>query len=119
MIENSDRPELTSLDGKRFLFITRKWPPAVGGMEIYSSELAAALLDEGHVAAVPGEAMGLASSEPAVLRTIAPGVLWVAALLAVLLGQHRLFESDMADGSAWYGLSSSRMKSMMACMAAR
>lgn len=33
------------------------------------------------------------------LRQIAPGIVWVAALLAVLLGQHRLFESDMADGS--------------------
>lgn len=33
------------------------------------------------------------------LRQIAPGVVWVAALLAVLLGQHRLFESDHADGS--------------------
>lgn len=33
------------------------------------------------------------------LRQIAPGVMWVAALLAVLLGQHRLFETDKADGS--------------------
>lgn len=33
------------------------------------------------------------------LRQIAPGVVWVAALLAVLLGQHRLFEGDHADGS--------------------
>lgn len=33
------------------------------------------------------------------LRQIAPGVMWVAALMAILLGQHRLFESDMADGS--------------------
>ncbi|WP_284336629.1 heme exporter protein CcmB [Comamonas sp. NoAH] len=35
----------------------------------------------------------------ALLRQIAPGVVWVAALLAVLLGQHRLFESDYSDGS--------------------
>lgn len=33
------------------------------------------------------------------LQQIAPGVMWVAALLAVLLGQHRLFESDWVDGS--------------------
>jgi len=33
------------------------------------------------------------------LRQIAPGVVWVAALLAVLLGQHRLFEGDYVDGS--------------------
>lgn len=37
--------------------------------------------------------------ESSLLRQIAPGVVWVAALLAVLLGQHRLFESDYADGS--------------------
>ena len=33
------------------------------------------------------------------LQQIAPSVMWVAALLAVLLGQHRLFEGDWADGS--------------------
>ncbi|MEG0052732.1 MAG: heme exporter protein CcmB [Comamonas sp.] len=37
--------------------------------------------------------------DTALLKQIAPGMVWVAALLAVLLGQHRLFESDMADGS--------------------
>ena len=37
--------------------------------------------------------------DAALLRQVAPGIVWVAALLAVLLGQHRLFESDMADGS--------------------
>ena len=37
--------------------------------------------------------------DAALLREIAPGIVWVAALLAVLLGQHRLFENDMADGS--------------------
>lgn len=33
------------------------------------------------------------------LRTIAPGILWVAALLAAMLSFSRLFESDFADGS--------------------
>lgn len=33
------------------------------------------------------------------LRTIAPGVLWVAALLATLLGLARMFMPDYADGS--------------------
>lgn len=33
------------------------------------------------------------------LRKIAPGVMWVAALMAILLGQYRLFEGDRADGS--------------------
>lgn len=37
--------------------------------------------------------------DSALLRHIAPGVVWVAALLAVLLSQHRLFESDYADGT--------------------
>lgn len=37
--------------------------------------------------------------DSALLRQIAPGVVWVAALLALLLGQHRLFEADLADGA--------------------
>ncbi|MDP2809688.1 MAG: heme exporter protein CcmB [Rhodocyclaceae bacterium] len=37
--------------------------------------------------------------EPALLRKIAPGVLWVAALLATLLGLSRLFEPDHRDGT--------------------
>jgi len=37
--------------------------------------------------------------EPAQLRRIAPGVLWVAALLATLLGLPRLFAADHADGT--------------------
>jgi heme exporter protein B len=36
--------------------------------------------------------------EPAVLRTIAPGVLWVAALLACLLSLSRVFTADYLDG---------------------
>lgn len=37
--------------------------------------------------------------QPALLRTIGPGVLWVAALLSTLLGLHRLFADDYADGT--------------------
>jgi len=37
--------------------------------------------------------------EPALLRKIAPGVLWVAALLATMLGLNRLFAPDHADGT--------------------
>ena len=37
--------------------------------------------------------------EPALLRRIGPGALWVAALLATLLGLPRLFASDHADGT--------------------
>ena len=37
--------------------------------------------------------------EPATLRVIAPGVLWVAALLASMLSLARLFAADHADGT--------------------
>ena len=39
------------------------------------------------------------SPEPDVLRALAPGVLWVAALLATLLSLSRLFADDHADGT--------------------
>jgi heme exporter protein B len=38
-------------------------------------------------------------AEPNLLREIAPGILWVAALLAALLSLGRLFEPDYADGT--------------------
>lgn len=37
--------------------------------------------------------------EPALLRTLAPGVLWVAALLSTLLSLPRLFADDHRDGT--------------------
>jgi heme exporter protein B len=37
--------------------------------------------------------------EPDLLRAIAPGVIWVAALLASMLSLARLYESDHADGT--------------------
>lgn len=37
--------------------------------------------------------------EPSVLRVIAPGILWVAALLASMLALPRVFASDYADGT--------------------
>jgi heme exporter protein B len=37
--------------------------------------------------------------EPALLRTIAPGVIWVAALLASMLALSRVFSQDHADGT--------------------
>lgn len=37
--------------------------------------------------------------EPILLKKIAPGILWVAALLATLLGLPRMFASDHADGT--------------------
>lgn len=37
--------------------------------------------------------------EPALLRKIAPGVLWVGALLSTMLGLQRMFAADHADGT--------------------
>src|SRR5438270_4800331 len=37
--------------------------------------------------------------EPTLLRELAPGVLWVAALLATMLSLNRLFANDYADGT--------------------
>jgi len=37
--------------------------------------------------------------DPALLRTIAPGVVWVAALLAAMLALNRMFAADHADGT--------------------
>lgn len=37
--------------------------------------------------------------EPNLLRTIAPGVIWVAALLAAMLSLTRMFSADHADGT--------------------
>lgn len=38
-------------------------------------------------------------SDPELLRSIAPGVVWIAALLAAILSLHRLFAADFADGT--------------------
>lgn len=38
-------------------------------------------------------------TDPALLQRIAPGVIWVAALLAALLSFERLFKDDFIDGS--------------------
>ena len=38
-------------------------------------------------------------TEPALLRRIAPGVLWVGALLACMLSLNRMFAADYADGT--------------------
>jgi len=38
-------------------------------------------------------------AEPAMLRAVAPGVIWVAALLSSLLSLGRLFAADHADGT--------------------
>jgi heme exporter protein B len=37
--------------------------------------------------------------DPKILRTLAPGVIWVGALLATMLSLNRLFANDYADGT--------------------
>ncbi|MGB6976000.1 MAG: heme exporter protein CcmB [Gammaproteobacteria bacterium] len=37
--------------------------------------------------------------DPALLKTVAPGIIWLAALLATLLGLDNLFSQDWVDGS--------------------
>ena len=60
------------------------------------SDLASALLFFVIVASLFPLSVG---PEPALLRTMGPGVLWVAALLASMLGLGRLLGSDYADGT--------------------
>ena len=60
------------------------------------SDVAVALLFFVIVASLFPLAIG---AEPNLLREIAPGVIWVAALLSSLLSLRRLFESDHADGT--------------------
>ena len=38
-------------------------------------------------------------SEPALLRAVGPGVVWIAAVLATLLGLHRLFAAEQQSGT--------------------
>jgi len=38
-------------------------------------------------------------ADPALLRKVAPGVIWVVALLSTLLGLHRMFAADYQDGT--------------------
>jgi len=38
-------------------------------------------------------------ADPALLRKVAPGVIWVAALLSTMLGLQRMFAADFADGT--------------------
>ena len=51
--------------------------------------------------------------EPDLLRTIAPGVVWVAALLASMLALENLFSIDFADGSLEQMLLSSQPLSLL------
>ena len=52
--------------------------------------------------------------EPRLLGEIAPGVIWVAALLATLLSMERLFRSDFEDGALEHLLLSPHALSLLA-----
>ena len=60
---------MRSLENRSVLFVTRKWPPAVGGMETYSREMAAELdeLCDLKVLALPGRSDG---SPPSLLSLL-------------------------------------------------
>src|SRR5688572_32365218 len=60
------------------------------------SDVAAALLFFVIVASLFPLGIG---AEPELLRALAPGVIWVAALLSALLSLARLFAADHADGT--------------------
>src|SRR5438045_9540067 len=60
------------------------------------SDLATALLFFIIVASLSPLGVG---AEPNLLRAIAPGVIWVAALLSSMLSLGRLFAGDYADGT--------------------
>lgn len=53
------------------------------------------------------------SPEPEVLRTIAPGAVWIAALFSTVLALERLFSDDLADGTLEQQLLSSQPQSVM------
>ena len=52
--------------------------------------------------------------EPRLLGEIAPGIIWVAALLATLLSMERLFRSDFEDGALEHLLLSPHALSLLA-----
>ncbi len=67
------------------LFITRKWPPAVGGMELYSREIAAAMsrYADIDVEALPGRRDGRPPSAPALV------LFFIRASFALAMRGHR------------------------------
>ncbi len=80
----------------RILFLTRKWPPAVGGMETYAVEMAAELSRLGHeveLRALPGRADGGAPGAGAILGF---GAREGLRLLARRGGWDLVFGADMA-----------------------
>lgn len=55
-------------------------------------------------------------ADPALLRAIGPGVLWVAALLATMLSLGRLFAADFSDGTLEQWLLSPVPTTMLVCV---
>lgn len=53
------------------------------------------------------------SPEPEILRTIAPGAVWIAALFATVLALERLFTDDLADGTLEQQLLSAQPQSLV------
>ncbi|MCQ0987655.1 glycosyltransferase family 4 protein [Jiella marina] len=81
----------------RVLFVTRKWPPAVGGMEIYCRELLRALKSHADVEAIalPGRADGRPPSPFGLLG------FGLSAGLSILLKRRRVDVVHGGDLSVW------------------
>lgn len=81
----------------KVVFLTRKWPPAIGGMETYSLELTRALQDSVDltVRALPGRPDG---SAPGVGAILSFGVAW---LWRLLLSGDRFDVIHGADMAVW------------------
>lgn len=78
------------------LFVTRKWPPAVGGMETYSLKLSKALEDHAQVAviALPGHPDG---SPPSTAALIGFGIRAAAKILVTRAPRGTVHVADMAS----------------------
>ena len=92
------------MDEPRIMFVTRKWAPAVGGMETYSMRLAEAMqaIEPVEVVALPGKPDGM---PPGALALLAFPFRFMAALLRRRRMPEVLHLGDMAiwplAGGAW------------------
>lgn len=85
------------MDEARILFVTRKWAPAVGGMETYSMRLAEAMqaIEPVEVVALPGKPDGMPPGAPALLS-------FPFRVMAALLRRRRMPEIlHLGDMAIW------------------
>lgn len=100
----------------RILFLTRKWPPAVGGMETYSFELVAELRALGHdvdLHALPGSANG---SAPSGLRILFFGMRKAVELLTGFGGRGGWQAIQGGDMAIWPLVALARLRARHAAV---